>query len=113
MAAGCPREFTLMQPLPTDSFLQERPILPFSTLPRSTLPAPPILPVDRENPPRTLPHVSGRRSIHPTPPPTGDFVTYHSFGSKLTRGVSAEHGAVHPVGRSRCGIARLGRRPIA
>lgn len=83
-------------------------------LPGESFPRAPILPVDREHPPRAKgpPGRSGRKHVAPTPP-AAEVLTSFAFPVPRHKGSSAEHAAPCCRGYSRCGIARRGKRPVA
>ena len=94
-------------------------MLPSQLLPGHSFPRAPVLPVDREHPPRpdgiapsSLRY--GRRSVRPAPCDGGAEVTT-SFAFPVPRhaGTSTQHGEGCCRGYSRCGIARKGKRPIS
>lgn len=90
-------------------------------LPGTTLPVAPVLPVDREHPPRTLPHRSGtgsRRTVLPRPHvadivSTGDTAARSgtSTGSTSTAAAAACDAC---RSYSRCGgVSGRGKRPVS
>jgi hypothetical protein len=80
-------------------------------LPGESFPRAEIRPVSEENPPRAAkPRGVGRRSFAPRPH-AAPVETRFSFPTPRS-GISADHGAPCSRGASRCGVARLGKRPV-